>query len=408
MSPRLLAYGINSVNTVVATRFAAGLGDASVSHLYYANRLKELVLGGFAVSIATAILPLLSRQALSPDREPFKDNLAFALRLIAFVTVPATVGLVVLQVPIVRVLFEGGRFGAADTARDGGRRSRRSRLGLFFFAGVRVVVPAFYALKNTDAAGRRRARRRGRLRLALQRADAGRSVCPASASRPRRRRPSTSACCSSSLRRREGRLHGRAIARSLARIAAASAVMGALLWARGRDRPPTPRFAAGAGPALLGAGDPGARPSSTGSRPHLARRAGAGGAAAARRRDGGRAREARRPARLPRRGPRRRRDGRRRSGGDSSSSFGAETGDGPAAADEAARKVAGLRVFEDAAGKMNLALADVGGAVLAVSQFTLAADLSRGRRPGFRARAARARGRAPLRAVRRRAPCARG
>jgi D-aminoacyl-tRNA deacylase len=63
--------------------------------------------------------------------------------------------------------------------------------------------------------------------------------------------------------------------------------------------------------------------------------------------------------------------------------FGAEKGDGPALAAEAARKVAGLRVFEDAAGKMNLDLAAVGGSVLAVSQFTLAADLSRGRRPGF-------------------------
>ncbi len=63
--------------------------------------------------------------------------------------------------------------------------------------------------------------------------------------------------------------------------------------------------------------------------------------------------------------------------------FGAETGDDPDLADEAARKVAGLRVFEDEAGKMNLALAEVGGAVLAVSQFTLGADLSRGRRPGF-------------------------
>ncbi len=63
--------------------------------------------------------------------------------------------------------------------------------------------------------------------------------------------------------------------------------------------------------------------------------------------------------------------------------FGAETGDAPELAEEAARKVAGLRVFEDAAGKMNLALSDVAGSVLAVSQFTLGADLSRGRRPGF-------------------------
>jgi D-tyrosyl-tRNA(Tyr) deacylase len=63
--------------------------------------------------------------------------------------------------------------------------------------------------------------------------------------------------------------------------------------------------------------------------------------------------------------------------------FGAEEGDTPELAAEAARKVAGLRVFEDEAGKMNRDLAAVAGGVLAVSQFTLAADLSRGRRPGF-------------------------
>ena len=63
--------------------------------------------------------------------------------------------------------------------------------------------------------------------------------------------------------------------------------------------------------------------------------------------------------------------------------FGAETGDLPELAEDAAHKVAGLRVFEDDAGKMNRSLEDVGGAVLAVSQFTLGADLSRGRRPGF-------------------------
>jgi D-tyrosyl-tRNA(Tyr) deacylase len=63
--------------------------------------------------------------------------------------------------------------------------------------------------------------------------------------------------------------------------------------------------------------------------------------------------------------------------------LGAEKGDDEAAAEEAARRVAGLRVFNDEAGKMNLDLAAVGGSVLVVSQFTLGADLSRGRRPGF-------------------------
>ncbi|HEY7114008.1 MAG TPA: D-aminoacyl-tRNA deacylase [Thermoanaerobaculia bacterium] len=63
--------------------------------------------------------------------------------------------------------------------------------------------------------------------------------------------------------------------------------------------------------------------------------------------------------------------------------LGLEKGDDAAVVEEGARKVATLRIFEDEAGKMNIAVGEAGGAVLVVSQFTLAADLSRGRRPGF-------------------------
>ena len=62
---------------------------------------------------------------------------------------------------------------------------------------------------------------------------------------------------------------------------------------------------------------------------------------------------------------------------------GIERGDGPEGAQAAADKLAGLRVFEDEAGKMNLDTAAVGGAFLIVSQFTLAGSLERGRRPSF-------------------------
>ena len=62
--------------------------------------------------------------------------------------------------------------------------------------------------------------------------------------------------------------------------------------------------------------------------------------------------------------------------------------DDAAAADRLAETIAHLRIFTDEAGKMNLALGDVGGAVLVVSQFTLFADTSRGRRPSFTAAAA--------------------
>jgi D-aminoacyl-tRNA deacylase len=63
--------------------------------------------------------------------------------------------------------------------------------------------------------------------------------------------------------------------------------------------------------------------------------------------------------------------------------IGVENGDGTADIDHVAAKIRDLRIFSDSAGKMNLSVTDVGGSVLAVSQFTLLADVSRGRRPSF-------------------------
>src|SRR5215470_910961 len=249
-APRLFAYGINTINLTFATRFATGLGTSNVSRLYFANRLKELVLGGFAVALATAVLPLLARQALAEDRSEFKSTVAFSLRLIAFVTVPATVGLILLRFPILRVLLQGGAFRPEDTRATADVLAMLA-LGLFFYAVVRVVVPAFYALKET------------RLPVVAAFADCAVFVAGCFLLTPRLALPgiglssSVAAAVNVSillfaLRRREGRLRGREILASLLRIIGAALVMGAALWLALRFVDPTQMRALWAVTALCG------------------------------------------------------------------------------------------------------------------------------------------------------------
>jgi putative peptidoglycan lipid II flippase len=249
VAPRLFAYGINTINLTFATRFATELGTSNVSRLYFANRLKELVLGGFAVALATAILPLLSRQALAEDREDFKTTLAFALRLIAFVTIPATVGLIVLRLPILRVLLEGGKFRVADTQATAGVLATLSA-GLFFFAVVRVVVPAFYALHET------------RLPVVAALADCLVFVLGCFWLVPRMGLPAIGLAASlaagvnvavllGALRRWQGHLRGAEVLGSLLRIGAASVVMGAVLGVADRALYPAGMRVLPAGLVLL-------------------------------------------------------------------------------------------------------------------------------------------------------------
>jgi putative peptidoglycan lipid II flippase len=145
MGPGTVGLAATQVNLFVNTLLATSQGTGAVSWLSYAFRLMYLPIGLFGVSIATATLPAVSRHVAVGDREGIRRTVAHALAMMLVLNVPATFGLVVLSTPIVRLLFEHGRFVPADTAATAGAL-RFYAVGLVGYATARIASPIFYAL----------------------------------------------------------------------------------------------------------------------------------------------------------------------------------------------------------------------------------------------------------------------
>jgi putative peptidoglycan lipid II flippase len=150
MVPRFFGIGIAQINFLVDRVFllAPRMPRGAPTSQYLADRVMELVLGGYAIAVATAILPMMSHQAAASDHDALKRTLAFAMRIVAFITVPAMVGLVILREPIIRILFQHGQF-LADSTRLTARVLMYSALGLPALASVKLIVPAFYSTNDT-------------------------------------------------------------------------------------------------------------------------------------------------------------------------------------------------------------------------------------------------------------------
>ena len=149
--PRILGSCVYQVNLFINTILASlsgivGLGG--VAALYYANRIFQFPLAIFGIAIAQAALPTMSREALETDPDKLKKTLSFSLRVINFIIVPASIGLAILAVPITRVLFERGKFDNYSTLITANALVFYS-IGLFSYAGIKVLVSCFYSLKDT-------------------------------------------------------------------------------------------------------------------------------------------------------------------------------------------------------------------------------------------------------------------
>jgi putative peptidoglycan lipid II flippase len=148
MGPGTIGVAAAPINVLVNTYLATSAAVGAASWLTYAFRLMYLPIGIFGVSVATAALPDLSRQAGENDSAGMRRTISSALRLMLVLNVPATVGLVALAYPIVELLLERNKFLPRDTA--------ATALALVFYApgllgysAVKIMSPAFYAMKDS-------------------------------------------------------------------------------------------------------------------------------------------------------------------------------------------------------------------------------------------------------------------
>ncbi len=147
MIPCMIGAASYQINIMVASFFASKLPQGSVSYLYYADRLVQFPLALFAISVATVILPELSRKANSGNIDAIAPIFTNGVKLVFFIVIPAMAGLMALNQEIITFLFGQGKF-------DQTAIKMTSQClfylvtGLWAFTGVRIFVTLFYSLEN--------------------------------------------------------------------------------------------------------------------------------------------------------------------------------------------------------------------------------------------------------------------
>jgi putative peptidoglycan lipid II flippase len=147
MGPSVIAASTTQFNVLINSIFASKLGDGPIFWLSIAFRLMQLPLGLFGVALGTVTLPLLSRLVVTQRFDAFRSELARGMRLALLLTVPSTIGLMMLAEPIISTLYQHGRFDAGQAAQAAGAL-RFYAIGLGGYAALKVLVNAFYALDH--------------------------------------------------------------------------------------------------------------------------------------------------------------------------------------------------------------------------------------------------------------------
>jgi putative peptidoglycan lipid II flippase len=145
MGPAVIAASTTQVNVLINSVFASSLENGAIFWLAAAFRLMQLPLGLFGVALGTVTLPLLSRLVVAGRMDAFRTELSRAMRLAFLLTIPSTIGLMMLAEPIISLLYQHGKFDAYQAAQTAGAL-RFYAIGLAGYAALKVLVNAFYAL----------------------------------------------------------------------------------------------------------------------------------------------------------------------------------------------------------------------------------------------------------------------
>lgn len=147
MGPALLAVGVVQINLLIDKMFASTLPAGGVSALWYSNRLIQFPLALFGISVAQAAFPTLASHAVDKEHIKMKSTLLYSFSLMGVVIIPASFALIFFGRPIINILFQHGQFTSASASSTYFALVFYT-IGLVFFAGTRIVVSTFHALKD--------------------------------------------------------------------------------------------------------------------------------------------------------------------------------------------------------------------------------------------------------------------
>ncbi len=146
MTPAILGTSAVQINVLINTYFVSQI-EGGQSWLNYAFRLMQFPIGLFGVAVGTAAIPVLSRLASEGKTREFRDTISSSMNLVFLMTLPSACGLIVLGEPIVRLIYERGKFDATATSMTAIALVGYS-IGLTGYAAIKILSPAFYALND--------------------------------------------------------------------------------------------------------------------------------------------------------------------------------------------------------------------------------------------------------------------